>query len=133
MAIIFSCNAMVVRKSEIDGKYRGGMARFPSDYMVKPGRWREDDHLLVYSSMGGDFKEVAERLKSLGVDVLITDESVPPVENVKRCGWIEWDVYERHEIKSREGAIVQVHEVTRDWLRGTGPGETFDFGPQKKT
>jgi hypothetical protein len=92
MAIIFACNVMVVRKSEIDGKCRGGMTRFRSDCMVKPGRWREDDHLLVSSSMGGDFKEVAERLKSLGVDVLITDESVPPVENVKGCGWIEWDV-----------------------------------------
>ena len=131
MAIIFLFNVMVARKSEVDAKYPGGMTQFRSEWMVKPGRWREDGHLLVCSSMGGGFRDVAERLKALGVDVLITNESVPPAENVGRCGWLDWDVYERREIKSGDG-FVQVHEVTRHWLRGTEPGKTMDFRANKK-
>jgi hypothetical protein len=130
MAIIFWFNVVVARKSEIEAKYPGGLAQFRSEWMPKPRLWREDNHLLARSAMGAELKDVAERLKSLGVDVLTTNESVPPAENVKRCGWLDWDVYERREIKSPNG-FVQVHEVTRHWLKGTEPGETFDFGPKK--
>lgn len=130
MAIVFAYNVMVVRKSEIDAQYPGGLAQFRLDWMKRRGLWREDEYLLVRSSMGSDFRDVAERLKALGVDVLVTDESVPPGENVKRCSWIDWDVYERREIRSPSG-FVQVHEVARHWLRGTDPGETTDFTPRR--
>jgi hypothetical protein len=131
MAIIFAFNVMIVRKSEIDARYPGGLAQFRLDWITRPGRWREDDYLLVQSLMGSGFRDAAERLKALGVDVLVTNESVPPDENVKRCSWLDWDVYERREIRSPSG-FVQVHEVTRHWLRGTDPGETTDFSPPRR-
>jgi hypothetical protein len=131
MAIIFAFNVMIVRKSEIDAQYPGGLAQFRLDWITRPKRWREDEYLLVQSSMGSGFRDVAERLKALGVDVLVTNESVPPGENVKRCSWLDWDVYERREIRSPSG-FVQVHEVTRHWLRGTDPGETPDFSPPRR-
>lgn len=131
MAIIFLFNVMVVRKGEIDAKYPGGLARFRAECMPKPGQWREDEHLLAQSSMGGGFVQVGERLKLLGVDVLFTNESMPPAENVKRCGWLDWDVYEHLEIKSPDGS-VRIHEVPRHWLRGTEPGQTADFRQRRK-
>ena len=131
MAIVFLFNVMVARKVEIDSKYPGGMPQFRSDWLARPPeRWCEDEHLLAFSSMGFYFKNVADRLRSLGIDVLITDESVPPSENVKRCSWIEWDIHEKHEHKSPDG-FVQVHEVPRHWLRGSPPGELAVFGRKK--
>ena len=130
MAIIFLFNVMVVRKNEIDTKYPGGLTQFRSDWMKRPRRWREDEHLLACSSMGFDFKDAGERLRALGVELLVTDESVPPEENVKLCSWLAWDIYERIEIKS-PGGFVQIHEVPRHWLKGTEPGETSDFRPPK--
>lgn len=131
MAIVFLFNVLVVRKNEIDAKYPGGLAQFRLDWMTKPKRWREDEHLLFQSSMGGDFfKNVTERLRSLGVKVLLTDESVPPAKVVERCGWLDWDIYERLVHKSPDG-FVQTHEVARFWLRGTEPGDTADFRPPK--
>ena len=98
--------------------------------MIKPKRWREDEYVLFQSSMGGSFfKDVTERLRSLGVDVLLTDESVPPAKIVERCDWLEWDIYERRD-KSPNG-FVQTYEVPRFWLRGTEPGDTADFRPCK--
>ncbi|MBZ5684711.1 MAG: hypothetical protein LAP86_06730 [Acidobacteriia bacterium] len=127
MAIVFAYNVMVARKSEIGAKYPGGLAQFRSDWVTRPGRWREDEHLLVQSSMGGsDFRDVTERLNALGVDVLLTDQSVPPDENVKRCEWLDWDVYKRWEFKLPNG-FVQTHKVARHWLRGTEPGDTAEF------
>jgi hypothetical protein len=131
MAIVFAFNVMIVRKSEIDAQYPGGLAQFRLDWIERPRRWREDEYLLVLSSMwgGSEFRDLAERLKALGVDVLFTDESVPPGENVKRCSWLDWDVYERREIRLPSGDVM-VHEVVRHWLRGTDPGETTDFTPR---
>jgi hypothetical protein len=126
MAIVFAFNVMIIRKSEIDAQYPGGLAQFRLDWITRPGQWRQDEYLLVQSSMGLLSRDVAERLKALGVDVFLTDESVPPSENVKRCSWLDWDVYERREIRSPSG-FVHVHEVARHWLRGTDPGETTDF------
>jgi hypothetical protein len=131
MAIIFLFNMIVVRKSEVLAKYPGGLAQFRLDWMPKPRRWREDHHLLAYSSMGGVKEEVVDRLRALGVDVLTTTELVPPAENVKRCPWLDWDICERIERMLPDGSI-QFHDVPRHWLRGTEPGETLDFRPQPK-
>jgi hypothetical protein len=77
MAIVFAFNVLIVRKSEIDPQFPGGLAQFRLDWITRPRRWREDEYLLVQSSMGFDFRDVAERSKALGVEVLVTDESVP--------------------------------------------------------
>jgi hypothetical protein len=130
MAVIFLFNVIVVRKSEVDAKYPRGLSQFRLDWMPKPRRWREDHHLLAHSSMGGK-EEVVDRLRALGVDVLTTNESVPPAENVKRCSWLDWDICERIEKKLPDGSI-HFHDVPRHWLRGTEPGETMDFRPQRK-
>jgi hypothetical protein len=130
MAIVFAFNVMIVRKSEIDAQYPGGLAQFRLDWIARSRRWREDEYLLVLSSMGTeDFRDLAERFKALGVDVFFTNESVPPSENVKRCTWLDWDVYERREIRLPSGEVM-VLEIPRHWLRGTDPGETTDFTPR---
>jgi hypothetical protein len=56
MAIIFLFNVMVVRKGEVETMYPGGLAQFRSDWVVRPGHWRDDEHLLAYSSKGFEFK-----------------------------------------------------------------------------
>jgi hypothetical protein len=123
MAIILQFNVMLARKEEIGRIYLGGLAQFRQDWLNKRSEnWCEDEHLLAFSSMGWSLKEVAGKLQSLGVDLLQTDQTVKPAEVMSRCGWLDWDVYERIDRKLPEGTIFE-QEVVRYWLRGSAPGE----------
>jgi hypothetical protein len=131
MAIIFQFNVMLARKAEIDHKYPGGLPQFRCDWLVRPvERWCEDEHLLAFTSMGPYFQEVAARLISFGIDVLQTNETIPPAEIVSRCDWLDWDVHHRTERKLPGGSSF-AQEVIQYWLKGTEPGEVAHFERRK--
>jgi hypothetical protein len=131
MAIILAFNVLVARKTEIDEKYPGGGSQFRSDWLKKKW-WCEDEHLIAFSAMGPYLNEVAEQLKSLRVDILQTNESVPPAEIVARCGWLDWDVHGRRERRDAKGEVCFIQEIPKHWLKGSAPGDVAPWSFQKK-
>jgi hypothetical protein len=131
MAIVFIFNVLVARKAEIDSDYPGGLVQFRSDWLVRPiERWCEDEHLIAFSSMGSHFESVASRLKSCGIDILQTDESVLPAIVAACCPWLDWDIHDKIERKVGDDE-VWIQEIPRFWLKGHEPGEVAVFGRHK--
>jgi len=124
MAIIFLFNVMVIRKSEINSKYPGGLAHFLDDWLAKKHMdpWCEDEHLIAFSSMVGIWGGVEAELRSLGIDVLCASQNTSPHEICSCCDWLDWDIYERIDRELQDGTIFS-QEVERYWLKGTEPGE----------
>lgn len=123
MAIIFQFNVIVARKAEIDAKYPGGLAQFRLRWLAKsPERWCEDEHLLAFTSMGAHYGGVRDDLRAEGIDVLETNETVPPAQIISRCGWLDWNIHHKLERAFPGGVRVSL-DVVQYWMRGSEPGE----------
>jgi hypothetical protein len=126
MAIIFQFNVIVARKAAIDAKYPGGLAQFRVQWLAKPPeRWCEDEHLLAFTSMGAYYGRVRDDLRAAGIDVLETNETVPPGQIISRCGWLDWNIHHKLERAHPGGSTVL--DVVQYWLRGSEPGEVAQF------
>lgn len=124
MAVMLEFNVILVRKSELDAKYPGGLGQFRIDWLVKPPeRWCEDEHLLGFSSMGGYYSNVRSRLLSCGADVLDCSEADTPAQMKSRCNWLDCD---SAPIRTAPIGATGSWGI-RYWLRGSEPGEIARF------
>lgn len=109
MAIEVVFYVLVARKSEIDGKYPGGIEQFRFDWGSTS---LEDEHLLAYSDMGSDPRDdVATALREYDIDVFRTDS-------------LEWI---REHIDWLE--CQKIGSCCFIWLRGSEPGDLEFFSP----
>jgi hypothetical protein len=110
MAIATRYNTFVVKKSSIEAKYRGGLARFRHRWMVRPPQpCCEDDYLIAFSSMGWYFDVVIDDLDAYGF-IPDVDYALPSVGGTpEKVDWLEW------EYSGISSAIV--------WFKGTFAGE----------
>lgn len=120
MAIQLSSITILIRKSEIDEKYPGGLDRFRSDWMIVPTAFCEDDHLAAFSFRGHYYFGIEESCKEFDIAVAVGSEAAGFGEE---CDWLEKGVtVDEQDPTSGESPIC--------WLKGTDPGEIVRFGPK---
>ncbi len=114
MAIQLSSIIILIRKSEIDEKYPGGLDRFRSDWTVLPTACCEDDHLVAFSFIGHYYAGIEESCKEFDIAVAVGSEEGGVAEEYD---WLETGV-------TGESPIC--------WLKGTESGEIVRFSPKIK-
>jgi len=95
MAVVIRFNSLIVRKSNIDAKYSGGLAKYRQDVLPDELTFYEDHHLAVAFSMGGPWPYRDDLLQNCGLVYEHNGQVVDftPANQLdgvdSRCDWLE--------------------------------------------
>jgi hypothetical protein len=121
MSVVLNFNYIVLRKSEIETRYPGGLQSFRTEWIPESlgNEVKEDQHLISLITMGGGLDSLGEKLWETGllVEGKLSSTAVFVGTDVcgygTGCGWLEFG--------EEEGFLVC-------WLRGGDRGSlAYDY------